>query len=263
MRRRPTSTRFLQRFILPSDRHGFIGRIYDLSIVSLHFDTYEQVCQHPDCKYALDVNNEVTTLAQRVESLNLVGNLLWPVIIPKDFKTFPISRHEWLTVTTDVFLMRYVSVVDCALLVANEVFECGIDRRRCTPEALKKCGVTDHVISILQRLYEIQGELRSERNARFHHGIERTFTDHELTFRTAAFYEHRARGLRGHDENGRLINPNRSFKEGLVGLQREFNRSARTLIRELDHLYDALGVEFEKRFVPRFRKGAFAPKNPS
>lgn len=47
-------TRFLVRHVVRSDSHGFIGRLYDLGIVSLNFDTYEELCQFPDCKYAVD-----------------------------------------------------------------------------------------------------------------------------------------------------------------------------------------------------------------
>jgi hypothetical protein len=77
------------------------------------------------------VNEALTRLVTRVESLNLAGNMLWPEL-PRDFRAFPVSRHEWLTVTTDVFLMRYISVVDCALLLVNEIFEFGLDHQACT-----------------------------------------------------------------------------------------------------------------------------------
>ena len=41
----------------------------------------------------------------------------------------------------------------------------------------------------------------------------------------------------------------------MVDLQREFNRVGRALVRQLDHLYDLLGAEFENRFSPKFRVG--------
>ena len=124
--RERASTKFLKRHILASDHHGFIGRVYDLSIVGLRFDSYAEVEKYPDCKYALDTNFCVTSLAQRVESLNLVGNMLWPDPYPESFESFPISGYDWLRVSTDVFLVRYVSVVDCALLLANEIFRAGL-----------------------------------------------------------------------------------------------------------------------------------------
>jgi hypothetical protein len=43
----------------------------------------------------------------------MVGAMLWTTKVPKNFKEFPISRYEWLTVSADVFLARYISVVDC------------------------------------------------------------------------------------------------------------------------------------------------------
>jgi hypothetical protein len=72
------STRFLQRFTLPSDAHPFIGRIYDLSIAEMNFASYDRPASFPDCKYVRDVNVAVSMLVRRVESLNMVESLLWP-----------------------------------------------------------------------------------------------------------------------------------------------------------------------------------------
>ncbi len=86
----------LIRHIVASDSHGFVGRIFDLSIVVYHFDNYEELACHPDCKYVFHVNDTLSGLIRRVESLNLVGDMLWPDRLPEDFKDFPVSRYEWL-----------------------------------------------------------------------------------------------------------------------------------------------------------------------
>jgi hypothetical protein len=244
-------SKFLVRYILRSDTHGFVGRIYDLS-VAFHFESYEALAVYPDCKYAIEVNEALTRLVTRVESLNLAGNMLWPDPLP-DFRAFPVSRHEWLTVTADVFLMRYISVVDCALLLVSEMFELGIDRHARTLGNLRKKGLPSGVDQILTEMVRDQGSSRSERNARVHHGKEPTFTQDDTTFKMAAIFEHRLNGMTGKDRFGRTINPERTLKEGLVELQREFNRSTRTLVRQLDRLYDELWLEFEARFKPRIR----------
>ncbi len=178
----------LVRYILPSGEHNFVGRIFDLSIVAYHFNNYDDLAQHPDCKYAIDTNYDLTSLTRRVESLNLVGDLLWPEPIPKNFKDFPVSRYDWLTISADVFLMRYVSVVDCSLLLVNAVYEVGLDPRDCTFKALKN-KVPPSVRSILEEMLDDQGVLRLERNARIHHGTERGFTQDDETFRTGALIE--------------------------------------------------------------------------
>jgi hypothetical protein len=54
----------------------------------MHFETYEDLARHEDCKYVFEVNCEVSSLVRRVESLNLVGGLLWPKPLPQDFKSF-------------------------------------------------------------------------------------------------------------------------------------------------------------------------------
>ncbi len=256
LERRPR-TRFLKRYILPSDSHSFIGRVFDLGIVAYHFETYEELSRHADCKYAFDVNIALSSLTRRVESLNFVGSLLWPEPAPDDFSAFPVSRHEWLTIGADVFLMRYVSVVDCALLLTNEIFECGIEPKLCSLKSLRKAGIFSTVAACLKALLDDQGALRDERNARFHHGSERGFTLDNQTFQIAALWEHRGSEMIGIGQDGRRINVSRSFKEGLVELQREFNQSTRQLVSGLDELYGALAPEFESRFEPRFRVGPF------
>lgn len=253
MRNSKPSTRFLKRHLLASDEHPFIGRIIDLSIVSLYFDSYEELSRHPDCLYALEVDSALLSLTQRVESLNLVGNMLWPEPFPTNFKDFPITRHEWLTVGADTFLMRYVSVVDCALLLVNSIIECGLSLRSCTLKNLRKARISSDLIDVLSDLLADQGYLRDERNSRFHHGHERGFTSDDSTFRLAAKLEKHGRGLHGTDSKDRPINVIRSFKEGLVELQRDFNASTRLLVRRLDKLYDLLAPEFETRFSPRFK----------
>lgn len=242
-------TRFLRRYILPSDNHKFIGRIYDLSIIAYHFDSYEELSSHSDCKYAYETNECVTLLAQRVETLNLVGDMLWPDPFPTA-KSLPVTLFGWLTASADVFLTRYISVVDCALQLVNAVYEAGLAPIDCKMKKLKQAGVSITVIDHLGKMLDEQARLRCERNARIHEGIERSLTLDDLSFRTAALFE-RANGMRGTDRNGRRIDVNRSFREGLVGLQKEFNSSSRVLVRQLDVLYDSLWQEFEARFGPR------------
>lgn len=244
-RRKKLSTRFLKRHILSSDTHGFIGRIYDLSIVGLNFDSYEQIEKLPDVQYALDTNYWVSGLASRVESLNLVGDMLWPDPYPVSFKDFPVTSYDWLRISTDVFLMRYVSVIDCALLLVNVVLRCGLEARKCTLGQLQKKGIPDAVSDHLQVMLDEQEWLRVERNERIHHGNEREFTEDDQTFRMAATF-----GVAGKNRHGRTIDAERSFKEGLVGLQRDFNTSTRLLKRQLDALYDLLWDEFEDHFGP-------------
>lgn len=242
----------LNRHLISSDSHGFVGRIYDLSIIGLHFETYEELAQHADCKYALDANYALSNLTRRVETLNLVGDLLWPRAMPENFRDFPISRYQWLTVSADVFLMRYVSVVDCAMLLVNTIYEAGLDTKDCTLRNLMK-HVPAQITAILRDMHDEQGSLRAERNARIHHGEERGFTQDDQTFRLASLFEHRTGDARGFDRFGRKINLERSFQEGLVELQRDFNRTTRRLVRQLDRLYDELWGEFNSRFSPRYR----------
>ena len=243
----------MKRLILASDGHDFIGRIFDLSVVGLNFSSYDEVVRYPDCKYALDVNDQVSTLVRRVESLNLVGDLLWLETQNDVARKLPVSKYEWLVLSADVFLMRYVSVVDCASILVNEVFECGLEAKKCSIGALKKLAVPVNVISILEVMQSEQGEIRTERNARFHHGRERGFSSDDLTFRSAAIYDHRTGGVSGTDQFGRKINMGLFFREGLVELQRDFIKKCKVLVRSLDKLYDSLSIEFEGRFKPKFQ----------
>ncbi|MBA4790229.1 MAG: hypothetical protein H2042_11080 [Rhizobiales bacterium] len=244
------SATFLSRHVLASDSHRFVGRVYDLGIISLHFDTYEALSKYPDCKYAFDIGYQVQVMVERVESLNFAGALLWPNPMPDNFGQFPVSRYDWLKASADVFLMRYISVVDCAIILVNAVYEVGLDAKKCSIANLRKARVPELVLGRLQAMQDDQGALRIERNARFHHGRERSFTQDDVSFRTASLFERLGSPMVGHDRYGRKLDLVRSFKEGLVGLQRNFNSSTRRLARHLDKLYDPLGEEFEGRFAP-------------
>jgi len=250
------STRFLKRYVLSSDNHKFVGRIYDLSIVGMHFATYEDLSKHADCKYVYDVNYALSMLTRRVESLNMVGSILWPTNMSENFKEFPVSRYEWLAVAADVFLGRYISVADCAMILVNEVFECGLTPEACTMQNLKKTSMSRKISTHLKEMIDDQGLLRKERNSRFHHGAEREFSSDDRMFRVAALFEHRFSGIVG--PNGRKLPIERLFREGLVELQRDFNCVMRRVERQLDSLYGMLQPEFEGRFSPKFRVGPFA-----
>ena len=241
-------TRFLKRFIMSSDTHSFIGRVYDLSVVSMNFDSYEELAQYADCKYAIDTNYWLTVLARRVESLNMVGNMLWPDPVLKSFRDLALTRYQWLTVTMDVFLTRYISVIDCALLLVNEVYRLGLEPKKCTLQNPKKRGLPGAVADYLELMLDEQEVLRNERNSRIHHGEEREFTDDDQTFKTASLFNDKFHGMKGTDQYGRRINVDRSFKEGLVSIQRDFNRSTRLLKKQLDNLYDLLWEVFEDHF---------------
>ncbi len=253
------STKFLKRYVLSSDNHEFVGRIYDLSIVAMHFNSYDDLAKHADCKYAYDVDYALSMLTRRVESLNMVGGMLWPAGMPKDFKEFPVSRYEWLNISADVFLTRSISLVDCAIILVNEVLECGLSVESCTMANLKKKVVPKPIFDQLRMMLDGQGHLRKERNGRVHHGAERGFSSDDQMFRTGALFEHRFGGARG--SNGRPLPVKRFFREGLIELQREFNGVMRTVVKQLDHLYDLLYPEFESRFSPKFRSGPFARRD--
>jgi hypothetical protein len=243
-------TKNLNRYILPSDDHEFIGRVYDLGIVAYHFDSYEALARHDDCKYAYEVGDWLRALSRRGESLNLVGDMLWPESMPKNFKDFPVSRYDWLTITADVFLMRYISVVDCCLLLINSIYELDLKSRDCVIKKMEGL-IPKKILEIISDMMRDQGYLRGERNRRFHHGQEREFTEDDQVFRTASLFEHRGSGLKGKGQDGRRINVERSFKEGLVELQRDFNVTNRQLVRRLNQLYNDLYAEFESRFGPK------------
>ncbi|MBS1076060.1 hypothetical protein JK176_14475 [Gluconobacter sp. Dm-73] len=235
---------------MASDKHSFIGRVHDLSIVSLNFDSSDKVAQYLDCKYVIDINYWLTGLARRVESLNMVGDMLWLDPVPKNFRDLALTRYQWLTVITDVFLMRYISVIDCALLLVNEVYRLGLPPKKCTLHNLKKKALPDAIADHLELIIDEQEVLRNERNNRIHHGEEREFTDDDQTFKTTSLFNDKFHGMKGKDRYGRRINVDRSFKEGLVSIQRDFNRSTRLLKKQLDNLYDLLWEEFEDHFGP-------------
>jgi len=247
--------------MLGSDQHSFVGRIYHLSVGSMHFDCYDNLARHADCKYAFHVNEALTNLVRRVESLNMVGSMLWPKGMPKSFKDFPVSRYEWLNISADVFLARYISVVDCALILTNEVFEAGLAPQSCTYASLKKKSVPPPVLHLIQTMIDDQGALRQERNSRLHHGAERRFSSDDQTPRMVALFEHRNTPLV--DEHRRPLPIERLFLEGLAELQEDFNVLMRLLVKRLDRLYDLLEAEFEPRFSPKFAAGPFGDNGRS
>lgn len=245
-------TVFLKRYILEPDDHDFIGRVYDLGIIKLHFDTYEEMVKYPDCKYVYDVELKLTTMVNRIESLNMVGDMLWLEELFINQVKFPVSKFQWLNITADTFLMRFVSVFDCSLLLVNEVLELGFEPRRCSLKNFRKRQIPQDLIVALKKLEKVSSLLKIERNERFHRGLERLYTSDDETFRSISWYELNGRGMTGEDVYGREIDNEKFFREGLVNLQRDFNSENKKLLKCLNALYNVLFCEFEKRFSQKY-----------
>lgn len=253
-RAKPVRRKFLTRYFMPSNDHDFTWRVMNFGLIPYHFNSYEDFSKHRDCVYAYDVFDFVTNLTSRVESLNLVGDMLWIEDIPKDFKHMPVSRYQWLTIAADVFLMRYVSVVDCLLLLVNSVFELNLSPEKCTRHAISSKINNVDIRLLLDGIYLIQSELRMERNQRLHHGKERCFTQDDTTFETASHFNDKIHEMVGNDKFGRPIDVDKFFREGLVNLQRDFNVSTKALNSQLGKIYDALYIEFFRRFDPMVKQ---------
>lgn len=244
-----------RRYIIASDKHAFVGRIFDLAKpLHLGFDSNEQLALYPDCSYVVEVCHFLELLTSRVESLNHVGSMLWPKSRLAKFEGFPVSRYEWLNAIADVFLMRLISVADCATILANSVCETRLDIRKCNIDSLHKSGVSSAILRTLKALFDAQGNLRQERNSRFHHGYERHFTDDDTTFKLASLFEYWGHSLRGHDRHGRVLSIERFYSSAVFELRIKFNASARLLHRQLNSFYSAMSQEFEERFIPKYRE---------
>lgn len=247
-------TRGLRRYILPSDESKFVGRVYDLSIVGLHFESYRQASKFVDAKYVLDVNLRTSLLTRRVESLNHVGDLLWPKK-PVPLTSLPMSAYEFCNLIQDSFLMRIISVLDCCSILLASVLELGIDPRKTNIASIAKLAPKNRCIRPLEDLSNLQNILRTERNVRFHRAEEEEFTEDDETFRMAALWAHRGRPLEGKDHQGREIDVSRSYSAAISHLRSKFNSNTRTLIRALDKFYKPLEGEFEQRFKAKCADG--------
>ena len=198
-------TENIDQFDIELDGHDFVGRIYDLSVVAMHFDSYEEASNFADCKYAIDVNKSLTTLVQRVRSINLSGDMLWLEPTKDQFSNLPVAEYDWLIVAQDVFLMRYISVLDCALILTNDVYELNQPPQKCIKSRLIKLGLPQPTVALLEKVEDNQMTLRNERNARFHHGNEKQMSSDDSTFRMASLFSKKGSGLQGQDRNGEEI----------------------------------------------------------
>lgn len=250
-----------KRYIVPSDDSEFVGRIFDSSVVALNFETYEELSDWPDAKYALDVNDRTTLLTRRVESLNNVGDLLWPEkVLPLNL--LPVSAYEYCNLIQDTFLMRIISVLDCCCLLTVEVLELDISPRRTNVANIRKLAPSSLCCDNLESLSNLQNNLRAERNFRFHRAEEEELTDDDQTFKMVSLYSHRGSSLRGKDRHGKEIDLDRYYHAAIDRLRSKFNLNAKTLVKALSKFYPTLSNEFEARFRTKCRhEGSFMQKS--
>ena len=236
-----------ERYIIDSDASHFVGRVYDLSIVALHFESYEDLASFPDAKYAFDVNERTSLLTRRVESLNHVGELLWPKK-PTEVGSLSVSAYEYCNLIHDSFLMRMISVLDCCCLLLAEVIELKMSPRQVNLGSLRKLVPANLCLVRLERLSDLQMSLRSERNIRFHRGEEQWLTDDDETFKIAALWAHRGQPMTGEDRHGRSLDLNRFYRLAIDHLRSKFKSNSKVLTKALDEFYEGLNLDFEERF---------------
>ena len=148
--------------------------------------------KYPDAKYVLAVSERTNLLTQRVESLNYIGDLLWPKR-PSRLTALPMTAFEFCNLIQDAFLMRTVSILDCCCLLTVEVLELDIKPRQANIERIRKASGNHLCCDKLQAISNLQLDLRTERNIRFHRGEESPLTDDDATFKLVSLRAGRAR----------------------------------------------------------------------
>lgn len=251
------------RYTISSDNSELVGRIYDLGIVTLSFESYDEASKYADVKYVLDINEKIGNLVDRVESLNHVGSLLWPDQ-PVEIRSLPLSAYDYCNIIQDTFLMRIVSVFDCCCLLTTKVLELNLDPKRANIANIKKLSGNHRCCSKLKKIWDIQRDLRIERNFRFHRGVTAPLTIDDTIFRSAAVIERWGRGVKGTDFYSRKISVQRFYEEAILNLRKKFKKNVKELSAALDAFYGSLYPEFEKRFRHKFRNpSSFGQKQRS
>jgi hypothetical protein len=224
-----------------------VGRIFDLSIVDLHFGPNENPDIYPDIKYVRDVLGGIKTLTDRVDSLNLVSEMIWKS--PEEISNNGIvDTYNYFLICDDLFLIRFVSILDCALILVNMVYELGLQNQSCTLNNIKQASIEDQAIDAISYIYETQGKIRNERNSRVHHGQENPFTTDDMTFISSARSTFYGNGICGEDIFGKEIDLRNFIKEAQLMHQKRFTEYTDHMTGSLNLLYDMLWLEFEKRF---------------
>lgn len=240
-------------YVIRSDTHPFIGRIFDLSIASLWFEKAEEVKRFPDILFALMVNERLSLLVDRVESLNHAGDLLWPRRHKEVTTALPLSRYQWLQFIVDVFLMRIVSVTDCCLVLANEALELGKKPQECRLAQLESAGAARDVVDPLRRLVDAQADLRAERNLRVHEGVGMSLGRDDVMLRHLSMFEHLTGTSVATDVDGSQVHVAELYSEARDEIRGRFRRECIELSRRLNAFYSALHPHFEARFQEKYR----------
>jgi len=139
-----------------------------------------------------------------------------------------------------------------------EVLELDIPARRTKHRKHSKLAPENPCFVKLEKLSNLQNELRTERNVRFHRAEEEALTDDDEVFKIAALFSHRGWPSEGTDRQGRKINLDRYYCLAINQLRSKFNPNVKKLVKALDSFYSPLHDEFEKRFRAKCKlEGSF------
>jgi len=235
------------------DDHTFVGRVNDLSVVGLNFDSSDQFEKFEDINYALWTNYWLSALVNRVHSLNIPIDMTKYTVEQAFVRHNPLGAYDWLNVTEDVFLMRSSSVVDCLLILMNEIEEIGETPKKCVLNRLQKKGLSKASVDQVDAINIHLTNHKNERNERFHHGLDNEFTDDDRVLKL------KSNMIKyGTDINTSNIpaekQPEVLFKKVQSELGKKYSKIAKIIADSIYVAFDKLEPEFESRFSDKYKR---------
>lgn len=224
--------------------HPFICRLSDLCVVQLSFETWSDVEKYEDVLYTLLVGGWTDKLSTRVRSFERIEEFL-DHNLSEIGKTNPATILE---MARDALHLRLVSVLDILNLVVNVVFELNIENKSATFGNISRKVADKRVLRPLGVANSKLTTVKDDRDARVHHGTERTHDENDDGFRVAALWETWGRRIVMHDQKGNVIPLTQMYDSRRHELTELLRNQFLSFSNEIHEVLDICSNEFEARF---------------
>lgn len=235
-------------WFIESDLDGYLYSIF--APLNLGPEITIDLGKRKDLAYAHDVSIKQNCLVEGVSSLQVLQKLTLINQFPVVFSGQSITRHEWYRISLDLILFRFSAIRDYALNVVNSVYELGLTQLEVNPRKVKKIirdkyPSESFVVNKLDRISEVGGTLRKERNILAHEGMFDGF-DQDLEFnKVLAMFEDANKVSPHYKEfEANYSNKMTNLYETLV---KESNQLVEELTKLCNHIANEFGVRYEKK----------------
>ncbi|WP_226553105.1 Cthe_2314 family HEPN domain-containing protein [Celeribacter naphthalenivorans] len=230
--------------------HPFVIRVSELAIVGMNFSSEQDFDRYPDAKYILWTHYRTQSLIRRLRGIQ---RLLRISETTQSIQALNFNLQGLIDALDDSAVMRAISIGDICLLLTNEVFELGLGEKNCSFFEISKKLSQKNLLAPLGKLTAPEHQRKTERNIRFHGGIERSFDEHDQGFEIASLWREQGHEIRVMRSENEEVSLQELFNSRLNALNQKVRQDCEWIFPLTEEVLSLIEQTFDERSHQKMR----------